>query len=73
MVKRPGRDVDHLAASTADVMNECSLISAPPIYLHGVDRDFTFYGFFFSAHPGRFQDVTLVKACLCLSTALLFY
>ena len=70
MVKRPGREVDHLAASTADVTNECSLISTPPIYLHGVDRDFTFYG---SAHPGRFQDVTLVKACLCLSTALLFY
>ena len=49
-VKLPGCEDDHLPPSGADVKNEWSFTSAPPICLHGVDRDFTFrvFLFFFS-------------------------
>jgi hypothetical protein len=47
-VKRPGHDVDHSPPSSAEVTNEWSYTSVPPICLHGVDRDaFTFLSFFF--------------------------
>jgi hypothetical protein len=46
-VKRPGRDADHSASSSAVVGNDWSRTFTFPVCLHGVDRDFivTFYGF----------------------------
>ena len=42
-VKRPGPELDHSLPSNAEVKNEWSCTSTPPIRLHGVDRDnFTF-------------------------------
>jgi hypothetical protein len=38
-VKRPGHEFDHIPPSAAEVKNEWSYTSAPPVYLHGVDRD----------------------------------
>jgi hypothetical protein len=35
-VKRPGREADHSPASSAEVKNAWSNISAPPLRLHGV-------------------------------------
>jgi hypothetical protein len=35
-VKRPGREADHSPPSSADVKDEWSYTSAPPILLHGV-------------------------------------
>jgi hypothetical protein len=46
VVKRPRREVDHSSPPRAEVKNEWSYTFAPPICLHGVDRDnfaFTFY------------------------------
>jgi hypothetical protein len=41
--KRPGSDACHLPSSRAEVKNDLSYTSAPPICLHGVGRDnFTF-------------------------------
>ena len=40
--KRQGREVNHSSPSSSEVNNEWSYTSAPPIRLHGVDRDFTF-------------------------------
>ena len=37
-INRPGRDVDHLHPSGAELNNEWSYASALPIFLHGVDR-----------------------------------
>jgi hypothetical protein len=43
-VRRPGREVDHSSSSTAEVKNEWSYTSAPPISPNGVRRDnFTLY------------------------------
>jgi hypothetical protein len=43
VVKRPGPELDHSLPSNAEVKNEWSCTSPPPIRLHGVDRDsFTF-------------------------------
>ena len=41
-VKWLGHDVNHSSPSSADVKNEWSYTFAPPLYLHGMDRDFTF-------------------------------
>jgi hypothetical protein len=42
-VKRTGRESNHLPASSAEVKNEWSYTSSPPICLHGVHREnFTF-------------------------------
>jgi hypothetical protein len=42
-VKRMGRDADHSPPSRSEVKNEWSYTSAPPAWLHGVDKDnFTF-------------------------------
>jgi hypothetical protein len=47
-VKRPGRDIHHPSPSCAEVKNEGSYNSAPPIRLYGVDREYaTFYLFSF--------------------------
>jgi hypothetical protein len=35
-VKRPGREADHSPPSSAEVKNEWSYTSTPPIRLHGV-------------------------------------
>jgi len=38
---------DFLVVPSAKVKNEWSVMSSPPIFLHGVDREnFTFYGIF---------------------------
>jgi hypothetical protein len=36
-VKRPRREVGHSTPSSAEVKNECSCTSAPPVCLHGVN------------------------------------
>jgi len=42
-VRRRGREVGHSPPTSAEVMNAWSCISAPPIWLNGVDRNiFTF-------------------------------
>jgi hypothetical protein len=38
-VKRPGREVNHLPPSSAEVKNVWSHTSTPPICLHGLDRE----------------------------------
>jgi hypothetical protein len=38
-VKRPGREVNHSPPSSAEVKNEWSYTSTPPICLHCVDRE----------------------------------
>jgi len=38
-LKRPGSDVDHSPASSAEVKNAWICISTPPLCHHGVDRD----------------------------------
>ena len=38
-LKRPGREFDHLPPSSAEVKNEWSFDSSPPIRLHDVGRD----------------------------------
>jgi len=44
-----GHDVNHSTPSSAEVKNEWSYTFAPPIYLHGMDRDnFTFDLTFYS-------------------------
>jgi len=35
-IKRPGCEADHSPPCTAEVKNECSYTSTPPIRLHGV-------------------------------------
>jgi hypothetical protein len=40
-VKRPGRETDHSPTSSAEVKNELSYTSFPPICLHSVDRHTT--------------------------------
>jgi len=43
-VKRPGCGADHSSPSRAEVKNDWSYTSTPPIRLNGVDRDkFTLY------------------------------
>jgi len=37
-VKWPGHEADHSCPPSAEVMNEWSYTSTPPIYLLGVDR-----------------------------------
>ena len=37
-VRRPGREADHSLPSSAKVTNEWSYTSAPPVYLHSLDR-----------------------------------
>jgi len=45
-VKRPGRDVNHRPPSNAEVKNEWSYTSIPPICLYGVDNEnFNFFTF----------------------------
>ena len=39
-VKHSGREVYHSSPPSAEVMSEWSCISASPLCLHGVDRDF---------------------------------
>ena len=39
MKKRPGRDVDHSLPHSAEVKNERSYTSVPPICLHSLDED----------------------------------
>jgi len=39
-VTHSGREVYHSSPPSAEVMNEWSCISASPLCLHGVDRDF---------------------------------
>ena len=51
-VKRPGRDVNHLPPSTAEVKNEWSYTSAPPICLHGVDEHNFILAFLFNDAVG---------------------
>jgi hypothetical protein len=42
-VNRPGREVSHPHSSCAEVKNEWCATSIPPMFLHGVDREyFTF-------------------------------
>jgi hypothetical protein len=37
-------EVDHISSSSAEIKNERSRTSTPPMYLHGADRDyFTFF------------------------------
>jgi hypothetical protein len=38
-IKRPGPEVNHLPPPSAEVKNEWSYTSAPPIRIHGTDRD----------------------------------
>jgi hypothetical protein len=38
-IKRSGREVDHLPPTSAEVKNEWSYTSSPPIPLHDIDRD----------------------------------
>jgi hypothetical protein len=38
-VRRPGRDIEHLILSSAEVKNEWSYTSYPSTCLHGVDRN----------------------------------
>jgi hypothetical protein len=43
-VNRQGREVHHSPPSTAEVKNEWSYTSTPPVYLHGLDTaSITFY------------------------------
>jgi hypothetical protein len=37
-IQRPGREADHSPPSSAEVRNEWSYTSNPPIYLHGMVR-----------------------------------
>ena len=37
--KRPGREIDHSHPSSAEVKNEWSCTSSPPVCLRGMDRD----------------------------------
>jgi len=40
------REVDHVSSSSAEIKNEWSCTSTPPMYLHGADRDnSTFFNF----------------------------
>jgi hypothetical protein len=39
VVKRPERKVNHSRLSSAEVKNDWSHTSSPPIRIHGVDRD----------------------------------
>ena len=36
-------EFDHLSSSSAEIKNEWSCTSAPPMYLHGADRDNSTY------------------------------
>ena len=42
-VKRPAREIDYFNPSSAEVKNEWSYTSAPPICLHVVNRQLYFY------------------------------
>jgi hypothetical protein len=43
-IKRTGREINKLFPSRAEVKNEWSYTSAPPAYLHGVNKDnYVFY------------------------------
>jgi hypothetical protein len=35
-VKQPGREADHSPPSSAEIKNEWSYTSTPPLHLHGV-------------------------------------
>ena len=49
-LKRPGRDADYTHASTAEIKNEWSYTSTPPIRLDDVHSDhFSFRGKSFAA------------------------
>jgi hypothetical protein len=38
-LKQPGCEANHLLRSSAEVKNDCSCTSIPPICLHGIYRD----------------------------------
>jgi hypothetical protein len=38
-VKRPGSEVNHSPSSSADIKNEWSYTSTPPLCVHGMDKD----------------------------------
>jgi hypothetical protein len=49
VLKRPRRDVNHPSSSTAEIKNEWSYTSTPPIWLHGVNRDSFTHLYFLSS------------------------
>jgi len=42
-IKRPGRDVDHLPPTRAEIKKEWSYTSTPSIHLHGQTKLYLFY------------------------------
>jgi len=53
-VKWPGRKVNHLSLSNAEIKNEWSYTSAPPVYLHYLAYIWTMY-FFLYVYYGTFN------------------
>jgi len=50
VIKWPKHESDHSPLSSAEVMNEWSYKSSPPIHLHSVHRDiFTFFNFYLTS------------------------
>jgi hypothetical protein len=62
----PRPEVSHTPASSAGVKNEWSYTSAPPICIHGADRNFTF---FFNSSPWRNSDCPYAKFYFSSKTA----
>jgi len=60
-VKRSGREVDHSSSCSAKVKNKRSYTSAPPVYLHNVNRDS--FGFFYI-------ECDILQTCSNFDTAL---
>jgi hypothetical protein len=63
-VKRPERFVDYSRLSNSEVTNEWSYTSAPPLCVHGVDRNsFTFIVYYYGDHMagGNVTDVDYTK------------
>jgi hypothetical protein len=66
--KRLDREVDHSSRSNAEVKSGRSCVSAPPICLHGVDRNgFTCFIYLYSSH--QCPDSTSIKPELHKSRA----
>jgi len=54
-MKQQGREVDHLATSSAEVKNEWSCTSAPPLHFCGVDREKIYTFSLFTNTPSALQ------------------
>ena len=73
-VKRPAREIDYFNPSSAEVKNEWSYTSAPPICLHVVNRQLYFYVCMYVLYVCMYVCMYIrMYVCMCVCMYVCIY